>query len=266
MRIRVPAPTLLSRITPDTDKDWKGYAISNIANVSIQTDGIVIDGLLMKQINANTIQIRDANDTLDRMITASDIKTSGNFIFWTNGGGLCANDLDDNYAVLKARENTVGLAEIARLQGAATPTFDIRAGRLTGDFNCNGYNIADRHLASGNVIASSADTQQSTSNTTYTKVKEIETSIGGTFRIKFDLWSSSSADTAYGQIYKNGSAFGTERTTTNTSPTTFTEDLNFEPGDLIQLYIKQANSSETAFTQNFRVCVSEVEEWTVNLD
>jgi hypothetical protein len=116
------------------------------------------------------------------------------------------------------------------------------------------------HKPSNNLKASS-DTQQSTTSASYVKIKEITVAdyapkIGykdaGKLRIKFDLATNNSTVTAYGRIYKNGNAFGTERTTTSTSPVTFTEDLEFKSGDLIQLYA-HSNGSKQALVSNFRI-------------
>ena len=57
---------------------------------------------------------------------------------------------------------------------------------------------------------------------------------------------------AYGRIYKNGAALGTERINNTTIYSTFSEDLEFASGDLIQLYAK-VSSVSTAFISSFRV-------------
>jgi hypothetical protein len=49
--------------------------------------------------------------------------------------------------------------------------------------------------------------------------------------------------TAYGQIYKNGVAVGTQRTTSSEAGVWFMEDLSVVTGDTIELWIKTAGSS-----------------------
>jgi len=70
-------------------------------------------------------------------------------------------------------------------------------------------------------------------------------------RTYFELKSYSSSYTVYARIYKNGSAYGTERSTTSTSYVSFTEDLEFSEGDTIELWVYNPNCY--AYVQNFRV-------------
>jgi hypothetical protein len=112
---------------------------------------------------------------------------------------------------------------------------------------------------------SSSDTEVSNTGAgSYEKKKEIQTKVSGRFRIKFDLRTGNIAYTAYGQIYKNGAAIGTERTTTSVTYTTYSEDLTFNRDDLIQLYIKSSNIG-MALTQNFRVFGNPYTQFIVNL-
>src|SRR3990167_7195993 len=78
---------------------------------------------------------------------------SGNLVL----NGLIINDtkaiktglVDDDYVLLQAVDNdTNALVEVARLTGAATPTLDILAGRLTGTFDPNGQIITGYTIGS----------------------------------------------------------------------------------------------------------------------
>jgi hypothetical protein len=117
------------------------------------------------------------------------------------------------------------------------------------------WKYPDRRLTS--VIPSenlkhSNDAEKNTNSTSYVKLKEIFNGIRGWWRVSFDLRSTSSY-TAYGRIYRNDSAYGTERSVTSTSYVTFTEDLFFDVADRIQLYAKQYSSSAYAYVRNFRL-------------
>lgn len=70
----------------------------------------------------------------------------------------------------------------------------------------------------------------------------------GVYRIKFNLATNTSGTTAVAQIYKNGVAYGTSRSTSGsgTSTVTFSEDLAFEDGDLIQIYLLVSMSGARA--------------------
>lgn len=108
-------------------------------------------------------------------------------------------------------------------------------------------------------LKKSDDASSNQSGTSYTKEKEFDTlpddllSNDSELRIKFDLASAHITVTAYGRIYKNGVAVGTEQTTTSTSYVTFSEDIsNLSAGDLIQLYTKTSAFGNPVYVQNFR--------------
>jgi hypothetical protein len=101
-------------------------------------------------------------------------------------------------------------------------------------------------------LKASADTEQTTSGTTYTKIKEIQVRLCGTMRVAFDL-KRSGGTTAYGQIYINGVAVGVERSNSSDVYVTYTEDIpNIQTSDLIQLYYKN-NSGASTEIRNFRI-------------
>lgn len=98
----------------------------------------------------------------------------------------------------------------------------------------------------------SSDSEVSNNTAVLTKVKEIKINYAGAVRVKFDLKSVSGAQ-AEGRIYKNGGGYGTLRTTTG-DYVTFSENLEFEKYDLIQLYIRHTVAPpNTAYAQNFRL-------------
>jgi len=112
------------------------------------------------------------------------------------------------------------------------------------------------HVGAGDNLCLSSDGQQGTTSETYIKVKEAKIYRAGTYRIKFDLRTSDIGFTAYGRIYRNGEAIGTERSVPGGGYTTFSEDIaGWEEGDLIQLYYRRAGGAggQSAYIQNFRV-------------
>ncbi len=117
----------------------------------------------------------------------------------------------------------------------------------------------------GDYLVAEADKEKSTSNTSYTKMKEIVIARKGSLRIKFDM--KGSGVTVYGRIYKNGSPIGTERSTYGVSYTTYSEDIsNWDIGDLCQLYTRTGNVSYPAYIRNFRVYSGEPIVEVVTLD
>jgi len=127
---------------------------------------------------------------------------------------------------------------------ASDPTTDNQATRKL-------YVDTKGSIVATELLKNSNDTEKTTASLTYVKVKEILISepILGTIRIKFDLKSSNYA--AYGRIYRNGVAIGTERNQ-STTYATFSEDLTitWAVGDLIQIYA-HGQSGATAYVKNF---------------
>ncbi len=99
-------------------------------------------------------------------------------------------------------------------------------------------------------------TEENSADAAYTKVKEIKVGRSGSYRIRFDLACAAAAGTAYGRIYKNGVAIGTERSkVADVNYTTYTEDFTgIVLGDLIQLYAKSAGVNYK--TRNMEVCTA----------
>jgi hypothetical protein len=99
------------------------------------------------------------------------------------------------------------------------------------------------------VDSSWADGGTSNSSTSYVihpGGKRTTMSCRGTIRISFQL-AIGTTGTAYGKIYKNGVAVGTERTSTNPSGVTFTEDFTCVPGDYFEIYTHQTTNTAWIF-------------------
>ena len=97
---------------------------------------------------------------------------------------------------------------------------------------------------------------ESTSNspTTYVKVDEFKVAHAGIYRVTFNLKSVSGRQ-AYGRIYVDGVAVGTERSTASlTYETQATEDITVDAGVLIQLYIHtNINTDGTVYSNLFKL-------------
>ena len=105
----------------------------------------------------------------------------------------------------------------------------------------------------GDIEEATADTERTTTSTTYVKIKEIRIGRYGNYRISFYLNTTTGHD-SYGQIYRNGAAIGTERHVT--SSTKFTEDIaDWSPGDLCQLYL-HTTAGNTGSATEFRLMSS----------
>jgi hypothetical protein len=81
---------------------------------------------------------------------------------------------------------------------------------------------------------------------TYIALKQIRLDRGGTLRISFKLRRVGGSLSVYGRVYRNGSAVGTERSTTSTSGDTYTQDISgWSAGDRIQVYGRTSDAIST---------------------
>jgi hypothetical protein len=100
----------------------------------------------------------------------------------------------------------------------------------------------------GEILIFSSTSTNPMSNTVYAKKSEIEVNRNGTIRVKFNLRTNGGIATA--RVYKNGIAIGTERVYSSggASPT-YTEDFTIADGDLIQLYAKTSDGTDSYAAQ-----------------
>ncbi len=111
------------------------------------------------------------------------------------------------------------------------------------------------YLVAGDNLLISADTERSSTSLTYEKKKELRVGETGTYRIKFDLKADAGGIESYGRIYKNGVALGTEQLTLGGTYVTYSEDLAFLAGDLLQLYVHTQAGGHTAYVMNLRIYI-----------
>ncbi len=123
-----------------------------------------------------------------------------------------------------------------------------------------------------------ANTERATSSTTMILWKEIECRAWGNFRVSYESSSFQSGGSPSdrnneSQIYKNGVAFWTlnSNTAEYSSPVTYTEDLTFADGDLIQLYYRRVDTWDVnAVIRNMNVKYDLMKfkkyTWTTNID
>ena len=226
---------------------------------------------------AGGISVRNVGDTSPAVITAAGLY----FNSWVEANAtnayIGARPLDTGNLLLKARDTGVGFAEIARLQGAADPYFQLtlppvitpaaKPGTpVEGHFGYDSvsdtlwYRNAARHKPIPNAVAvasatvqNSNDAAKATTLTTFTKVKEILLSeYLASVRVAHTQNTVDGGGGGVGRarIYKNGAAIGTEHAINGT----YTEDFtNFEAGDLIQIYAKVDVVGDTITITNFRL-------------
>jgi hypothetical protein len=127
----------------------------------------------------------------------------------------------------------------------------VNGSKITGTFPV--------YTAGTHIIAYS-DKQKSSYGSSDRKVKEITIKSAGVYRIYFTLTNTRYFE-AYGRIYKNGVAYGTQRSIIppfgEIITQEFTQDLSFAANDLVQIYVR-ANGDGYVYTENFRIGVAEI--------
>lgn len=165
-------------------------------------------------------------------------------------------------------DGSVTLAKVSStIKDAAAGTASMRTLGVGANQACagndsrlmNGAAIAQMifSYAVGNVLeTSNSAVTEHWSTTSYTKIKTLYVARPGAVRIKFGM-KAYDGNTAYGRIYKNGVAVGTQRSTTErNSYQTYSEDFSgLVIGDLIQLYVKSSNS-HPVYTNSFQLYVA----------
>lgn len=153
-----------------------------------------------------------------------------------------------------SNDNDTGLTGAMVEQGS--PTFtptnvdqNIVAGHYTG-----GIVKAVPMVAGTDLIYTDA-VQQQTLSTSYVKTREVQINSTGTVRISFSLGSGETGVNAYGRIYKNNVAVGTERIKAGGS-SIYTEDISVIANDKIEIYQHSIDGSAFAYTSNFTVGIT----------
>lgn len=107
-------------------------------------------------------------------------------------------------------------------------------------------------ISVGDYLTHTNSTERSTASTTYTKAKESLLRGKGTLRITFEL-KRTGLGAAYGRVYRNGAAVGTERSNTSGTYVEYSEDISgWSDGDLVQVYFKAQSGSNTE-VQNLKL-------------
>lgn len=137
-----------------------------------------------------------------------------------------------------------GVVPVANLgTGASATTF------LRGD---NTFTTAKNTYTAGTYVLASANTERTTTSSTYAKIKEFYISSAGTIRVSMELKAANpGTNNAYGRVYRNGSAVGVENVRGDAAYATFTDDVSgWATGDLLQVYTKNLNNADLAYIKN----------------
>jgi len=164
----------------------------------------------------------------------------------TVDAGLITGTMPNNGVInITPSANNQGVAAGYTSGGTVYGDANLVAGNIKSGVNIFGVagNLTPYSFTPGTFVLLSAPTARATSSTTYAKLKEFQVQKSGVIRVSFYLSSGSTGDDAYGRIFKNGVAFGTERFQTGLSGATYTEDITVAIGDIIQIYAHTGNGT-----------------------
>ena len=139
-----------------------------------------------------------------------------------------------------ASKTEYGHVMIGKSLGIENGVVDIETVAVVSDYLVAGV-ITERYINQG----------------TPTRAREAKVNIKGIVRIKFEMSGSSQSGFSYVQIYVNGIAVGTRRSSSSITFVKFVEDISIEAGDLVQLYTHTA-SAASGKLKNFEICFSAI--------
>lgn len=178
---------------------------------------------------------------------------------YLSGAQTIAGDADLVSANIKSGTNIFGVAgkaSVADTADATAAAADIASGKtayvngskITGTFN-------KYSMTAGDFFVANAGTN-STKSTSYIKLLEIRAKITGTYKVSFSLGGTVPGYPVYAQIYKNGSAAGTERSSNVAYNITYQQSISFTANDLIQLYGRVYDELATCSVSDFKVGIN----------
>lgn len=189
-----------------------------------------------------------------KMINNSTAATG--FTVWDNGYFGFATDtpaMGFSVATSSYFANAMTINSTLQVNGNATTTGNqVISGNLTLGGSCTGCAANTYYTVASTSVQSSADTTRSTSQASLTKMKEILIQYPGTITVMYEYRRVSSG-TGQAQTFKNGVAAGSlNSNNSNTNFGAVSENFSVNPGDLIQLYAANPNSTATE-VRNFRI-------------
>jgi hypothetical protein len=113
-------------------------------------------------------------------------------------------------------------------------------------------------------VIATALTERSTKSATYTKLKEITIKKAGTYMVTFSL-KAQEYNTAYGKIYINDVATGTERTQ-NFNYGAYSESFTVNANDKVSVYAKTSSTSHFTYIKDVHIQAIDSNVATVETD
>ena len=204
-------------------------------------------------------------DTADANAVAGDILSGKTG--YVNGSKITGNIASKGAATYTPGTTDQTITAGQYLSGAQTIAgdADLVAGNIKTGVGIFGVTGTFGDGVAGNTVIADASTPRYFDSTAYKKYKEITVSRKVTYRVVMELGSPSFPCSCYGRIYKNGSAYGTERFLNNDTVTLISEDLVFSAGDKVQFYGK-CDTGEQGCVGAFSVRITPTPSPTATVD
>jgi hypothetical protein len=164
---------------------------------------------------------------------------------------------------LNAPRDLTGLNEAALCISYTTtqPTFDGTTYGAVMDSNIKLDALINKPtfnvVTPSDAVLIASDSLVTTVSTSYVKLKEFAIQLRGKYRCVFDYCLSGTTSTyaVYARIYRNGVAYGTEKSENGGVWRTWQEDLIFESGDTCELWGRSYSGADRVCNvRNFRLC------------
>lgn len=108
---------------------WGAYNHTFGGDVNIGANLLKTTNLIIKELDSNSIGIRNSADNAYRNLYANTIVYAEQIIAGADALSINSPNTDANYTTFKARDSDVGLVEVGRLAGAADPYFSMGGSR-----------------------------------------------------------------------------------------------------------------------------------------
>ena len=202
------------------------------------TAGGLVDGVDVSTFKSD-YDTHKASTGADHTYINQDLKTSSSpvFVGLTLSADLITTSTIDGIDVSAIKLNSMPTAadgdidaNTQKIINVVDPTADqdVATKKYVGDVSIEG-------IASDDLLFSN-DLLKTTVSESYVKIKEIIVYRSMKMRLYWGISCSLGTPDVYSKVYINGIAVGTERTNNSTSYVYYTEDIEVNTGDLVQIY------------------------------
>ena len=147
MNIKSAIVRRLSQLVIDSDLDLAGY-------------NLFFSDLRLQQGVSGYLTLHNKAGTAWQSLIIDHLLIQGSIAYQASETALSSADYDNAFAMLRARRNSVGLKEVARIAGGAEEAFEFLKGKLTGELKGNGQVISNALIADELTSAPAADATQ----------------------------------------------------------------------------------------------------------